>query len=99
MDIGLFGGPDLLHAVYGRPGPDGRIVGVAGDSYVLLVEWDAQGRVSSRSVQPYGSATLESGSPHYADQAPAWAKGELLDMPYAEADVARETEATLELVP
>jgi acyl-homoserine-lactone acylase len=73
LDVGLFGGPDLLHAVYGRPGTDGRIAGVAGDSYILLVEWDRQGRVSSRSIQPYGSATLDAHSPHYADQAPLFA--------------------------
>jgi acyl-homoserine-lactone acylase len=73
LDVGLFGGPDLLHAVYGRPGSDGRIAGVAGDSYILLVEWDREGRVSSRSIQPYGSATLDAHSPHYADQAPLFA--------------------------
>jgi len=56
VDLGLSGGPDLLHAVYGRPGQDGRIAGVAGDSYILLVEWDAQGRVSSRSI-PGGRAS------------------------------------------
>jgi penicillin amidase/acyl-homoserine-lactone acylase len=77
VDIGLSGGPDLLHAVYGRPGSDGRIAGVAGDSYILLVEWDGQGRVSSRSIQPYGSATLDGRSPHYADQAPLFAAGRL----------------------
>ncbi len=73
LDVGLFGGPDLLHAVYGRPGSDGRIAGVAGDSYILLVEWDREGRVSSRSIQPYGSATLDAHSRHYADQAPLFA--------------------------
>jgi len=73
VDLGLSGGPDLLHAVYGRPGQDGRIAGVAGDSYILLVEWDREGRVSSRSIQPYGSATLDAHSPHYADQAPLFA--------------------------
>jgi acyl-homoserine-lactone acylase len=73
LDVGLFGGPDLLHAVYGRPGRDVRIAGVAGDSYILLVEWDREGRVSSRSIQPYGSATLDTHSPHYADQAPLFA--------------------------
>ena len=92
VDIGLFGGPDLLHAVYGRPGPDGRIVGVAGDSYVLLVEWDAQGRVSSRSVQPYGSATLESGSPHYADQAPLFAACRLKPVWLDESDIRAHLE-------
>ena len=44
--------PDVLRAVYGRPGTDGRIVGVAGDSYILLVEWDAQGRVSLAQHPP-----------------------------------------------
>jgi len=73
LDVGLFGGPDLLHAVYGRPGSDGRIAGLAGDSYILLVEWDSRGRVSSRSIQPYGSATLDAHSRHYADQAPLFA--------------------------
>jgi acyl-homoserine-lactone acylase len=73
VDIGLFGGPDLLHAVYGRPGDDGHIEGVAGDSYILLVEWDPRGRVSSRSVQPFGSATLDARSRHYSDQAPLFA--------------------------
>jgi acyl-homoserine-lactone acylase len=77
VDLGLSGGPDLLHAVYGRPGKDGRVEGVAGDSYILLVEWDGKGRVSSRSIQPYGSATLDARSTHYADQAPLFVAGTL----------------------
>ena len=37
------------------------------------MKWNGQGRVSSRSIQPYGSATLDEGSRHYADQAPLFA--------------------------
>ena len=92
VDLGLSGGPDLLHAVYGRPGQDGRIAGVAGDSYILLVEWDAQGRVSSRSIQPYGSATLDARSAHYADQAPLFAAGRLKPVWMDEAEIRAHLE-------
>jgi acyl-homoserine-lactone acylase len=92
VDLGLFGGPDLLHAVYGRPARDGRIVGVAGDSYVLLVEWDGNGRVSSRSIQPYGSATLDERSPHYADQARLFAAGGLKRVWLDEAEIRAHLE-------
>ena len=92
VDLGLFGGPDLLHAVYGQPGDDGRIEGVAGDSYILLVEWDPQGRVSSRSIHPYGSATLDARSPHYADQAPLFAAGRLKPVWLDEADIRAHLE-------
>ena len=92
VDIGLSGGPDLLHAVYGRPGRDGRIAGVAGDSYILLVEWDGQGRVSSRSIQPYGSATLDGRSPHYADQAPLFAAGRLKPVWMDESEIRAHLE-------
>jgi penicillin amidase/acyl-homoserine-lactone acylase len=92
VDLGLFGGPDLLHAVYGRPGPDGHIAGVAGDSYILLVEWDGQGRVSSRSIQPYGSATLDKRSRHYADQAPLFAATRLKPVWMDEAEIRAHLE-------
>jgi penicillin amidase/acyl-homoserine-lactone acylase len=92
LDIGLFGGPDVLHAVYGRPGDDGRIAGVAGDSYILLVEWDREGRVSSRSVQPYGSATLDAHSPHYADQAPLFAATRLKPVWMDESEIRAHLE-------
>jgi acyl-homoserine-lactone acylase len=92
LDIGLFGGPDLLHAIYGRPGADGRIAGVADDSYILLVEWDREGRVSSRSIQPYGSATLDAYSPHYADQAPLFAATRLKPVWMDESEIRAHLE-------
>jgi acyl-homoserine-lactone acylase len=73
-DIGLAGGPDLLRAVYGEKAEDGRVRGIAGDSYVLVAEWDASGRVRSKSVHQFGSATKDARSPHFADQAPLFAR-------------------------
>lgn len=73
-DIGIDGGPDLLRAVYSEKAPDGRRRGVAGDSYVLMAEWDGSGRVRSRSIHQFGSATKDARSPHFADQAALFAR-------------------------
>jgi penicillin amidase/acyl-homoserine-lactone acylase len=65
------GGPDVLRAVYTEADPEsGHLRNVAGDSFIMFVTWDADGRVSSRSVHNYGSATSDAASPHYADQVP-----------------------------
>ena len=69
IDVGLCGGPDVLHAVYGSL-QDGHLIGNAGDCYVLIASWDKDGKVSSRAVHQFGSATLDEKSPHYADQVP-----------------------------
>ncbi|MFT4767834.1 MAG: acyl-homoserine-lactone acylase, partial [Glaciecola sp.] len=67
----LDGGPDILRAVYTDDNPEGGSRhNVAGDSYIMFVEWDKNGKVSSRSIHNFGSATLDASSPHYADQAP-----------------------------
>ena len=52
----------------------GKLINVAGDSYIMFVEWNTEGEVSSSSVHSFGSATLDSDSPHYADQSPLFAE-------------------------
>lgn len=65
------GGPDVLRAVYTHnDAQSGQLHNVAGDSYIMFVEWDTHGAVSSRAIHNFGSATLDEKSPHYADQAP-----------------------------
>jgi penicillin amidase/acyl-homoserine-lactone acylase len=87
VDLGLGGGPDVLHAVYGTPDGKGHLLGYTGDSYVLLVCWDAQGRVSAQSIHQYGSATQDEKSPHYSDQSPWFARRELKPVWMEEADI------------
>lgn len=70
VDMAVDGGPDIFRAIYGRPDPDGRLRALAGDTFVMFVAWDKDGRLSSRSVHQFGSATLDETSPHYADQTP-----------------------------
>ena len=95
VDLPLAGGPDVLHAMYGELEEDGRLRAVAGDSYVLMVEWDAEGTVRSHSIQPYGSAVQDAESPHYTDQSAWFAERRLKPVWMDEADIranlARET--------
>ena len=57
-------------SVWGEAQEDGTLKAVAGDTYILFVEWDQQGTLSSDSIHQFGSATLDPASPHYADQLP-----------------------------
>ncbi len=87
VDLGLGGGPDILHAVYGKPDGKGHLVGHTGDSYVLLVNWDKAGKVHSQSIHVYGSATANKNSKHYADQAPLFVERKLKPVWMEEAEI------------
>lgn len=92
QDLGLGGGPDLLHAVYGERQADGRLNGFVGDSHIMLIEWDENGNVHSQSIHQYGSATVRDQSPHYADQAPLFANRQLKPVWLDEADIRADLE-------
>ncbi|MCB9431601.1 MAG: acylase [Ardenticatenaceae bacterium] len=88
LDLPVGGAPDTLYAVYGeREAENGRLRGIAGDSYVLLVTWDAAGNVHSRSLHQFGSATLDENSPHYADQSPLFVRQQLKPVWLDEAEI------------
>ena len=69
VDLPAYGGTDALRAAtVWEPQDDGRMRVRHGDSFIMLVNWDKTGKVWSKSIQPYGSATNRPGSPHYTDQ-------------------------------
>jgi penicillin amidase/acyl-homoserine-lactone acylase len=68
FDQPIDGGPDTYRAVYGLPQSDGTRTAVAGDTLIMFVSWDRNGRLSSESIHQFGSATLDAQSKHYADQ-------------------------------
>lgn len=100
VNLGLGGGPDILHAVYGSRVSDGKLEGLengqihgrAGDCYVLLAAWDKNGRVHSRSIHQYGSATVRKESKHYADQAPLFCKRQLKPVWMDESEIRAHLE-------
>jgi len=78
VDLPMDGGPDTLRAAANwDEAPDGRLVVKHGDSFIMFVDWDKSGRVTSRSIQPYGAAVSRPNSIHYADQAPLFVQHKL----------------------
>jgi acyl-homoserine-lactone acylase len=88
VDLPLDGAPDVLRAIYGERTDDGVLSGIVGDAYVSAITFDADGRVSSRAVHQFGSATLDEDSPHYADQAEDFASMRLRDVPFTREELA-----------
>jgi acyl-homoserine-lactone acylase len=78
VDLPYIGGSDALRAsTRWDVDDDGRLSIVHGDSFLMFVEWDEQGNVSSQSINPFGSATTRPDSEHYTDQSPLFVKRQL----------------------
>jgi penicillin amidase/acyl-homoserine-lactone acylase len=75
-NLPLSGGPDILRAVYSTE-KNGIRVGTSGDCYIEIVEWDPDGKVSAQSIHQFGSATTDTSSIHYDDQAKLFAKHQM----------------------
>lgn len=89
-DLPLGGGPDVLHCTYHEL-EAGRLVGDQGDSYVMLVEYDADG-ARAWTIHQYG-ASVRPGAPHAADQAPLFVERKLKPLFRDERDLERFVEA------
>lgn len=88
VDLPIDGGPDTLRAVYGRPGDDGRLTALAGDTFIMFVTWDRNGVLSSQSIHQFGTATLDPADPHYSDQAPLFAATRFKPVLFTEEQLA-----------
>ena len=93
LDLPIGGGMDILHAIYGIIQEDGRLKANDGDSYVLMVIWEKDGSVHSKSVHQFGAATIREDSPHYADQAPLLAQRKLKPVWFNETDIRANLES------
>ena len=92
VDLGIGGGPDILHAVYGSDPVDGCVTGLAGDCYILMATFDKDG-VTSQSIHQYGSATMDETSSHYADQAFLFVERKMKPVWMDEADIRANLES------
>jgi len=74
MEVPMPGFPDALAANYSKQDNEtGKYYGYVGDSYTLLVEYDANGPIRIETLSPYGSSAMPD-SPHYTDQLPLFSK-------------------------
>ncbi len=88
VDLPASGGTDTLRAATSwDPQPDGRMRVKHGDSFIMLVNWDKAGKVSSQSIQPYGAATSRPASPHYTDQMTIFEAGKFKPVHFERADI------------
>jgi acyl-homoserine lactone acylase PvdQ len=86
---GAPGGLGIVFAFGTRPGPDGkRRYGVRGHTWVSVAEFGD--RIESRSVVTFGQSA-DPESPHWFDQAPLYARGELREAWFAEEAVRAAT--------
>ena len=84
VDVAIDGGPDVLRAIYADPAEiarSGSMNSLAGDTHIMLADWDREGRLDLVSIHNYGSATLDETSPHFSDQTALFAKGGWKAMP------------------
>ncbi|HEY2783245.1 MAG TPA: acylase [Steroidobacteraceae bacterium] len=93
LDLAIDGGPDTYRAVYGVAQPDGTLSAAAGDTLIMFVTWDKSGALTSESINQFGSATLDSHSPHYADQTPLFVAMKTKPVLFTESQLAGNVEA------
>ncbi|HEY0749055.1 MAG TPA: acylase [Steroidobacteraceae bacterium] len=93
LDLPIDGGPDTYRAVYGVQQPDGILNAAAGDTLIMFVTWDKAGALTSDSINQFGSATLDSHSPHYADQTPLFVAMKTKPVLFTQSQLAGNVEA------
>jgi acyl-homoserine-lactone acylase len=89
VDLPMDGGTDVLRAtsIWDKDGGDFKARVKHGDSYIMLINWDKAGKVSSRSIQPYGAATNRPESPHYTDQMKLFVNKQFKPVHFERADL------------
>jgi penicillin amidase/acyl-homoserine-lactone acylase len=93
IDAPIDGGPDIYRAVYGEPQDDGTLTAMDGDTLIMFVTWDKNGKLSSQSIHQFGSATLDENSKHYADQVPDFIKMKLKPVWFTQDELKGHIEA------
>ena len=91
VDLAMLGGSDALRAttIWDAEQADGKMRVRHGDSYIMLMRWDKDGKVQSESIQPYGSATTRPESPHYTDQMKLFVAGRYKPVHFEWADAVK----------
>ncbi len=84
VDLPLRGGPDTLRAIYGdfeNFVENKGLVAAAGDTHIMIADWDESGDLTLQTIHQFGAATLDKNSPHYSDQAVLFAEEKFKKMP------------------
>jgi acyl-homoserine-lactone acylase len=91
VSLPVAGGRDVLAALYATKREDGRLVSVAGDSYVQLVRYSAD-TVEIETVNAYG-ASAKQGNTHAIDQMELYVNKKLKPMTLNKASIYANAES------
>ena len=80
VDLPLEGAPDVLRALRWTVDPDGRLRTDFGDGLMMVMDWAPDGTLATRVIHQFGDSD-DPNSPHYADQAPLFARREWRTLP------------------
>ena len=84
VDVPINGAPDVLRAIYADPNTiaeNGAMNSLAGDTHIMVADWNAAGELDLVSIHNYGSATLDKSSRHYSNQTEIFASGGYKNIP------------------
>lgn len=62
---------------------------IAGNSYIQVVSWDANGNLDARGMLTY-SQSPEADSPHYSDLTRLYSRGEWIKLPFTDEQIATD---------
>jgi acyl-homoserine-lactone acylase len=88
IDLPMAGAPDAIAAMHSKMNKRGKFITDQGESYIVLVKFDAAG-VAIETINAYG-ASAKASSPHYTDQMPLFVNQQLKPMTLDKAKVLRE---------
>jgi acyl-homoserine-lactone acylase len=98
--IGIPGGSNAIGAfsvMISKLVPGKGYLPIAGNSWMQVVTWTDAGEVDARGLLAY-SQSEEADSPYAADQTRLYSQGQWLQLPFSEAEIARDQELrTVEL--
>ena len=81
----------MLHAE-----EQGYLTATGGDGLFIFATWAPDGSLTTETIHQFGSATLDEGSPHYADQAPLFVAEEMKDPFFTPEELAANLERAYE---
>lgn len=65
-ELPISGMMDVIATMWSKPYKDGKYKAEAGESYIMMIQWDENGPIIE-TISPYGASNVP-GNPHYDDQ-------------------------------
>ena len=89
LELPLDGGPGNMRAIYTK-WEDGKMIAYTGDCFVQIIEWSPEGKVSSKSIHQFGSATNDENSIFYNNQSKLFAERKMKKVLFSLDDIEKD---------